>query len=286
MEYLRNAGITDSPLLMMMHISMTSLTIGQIVSCHKSTEFRQLAQSRCGFYCRERDRNGPLTKCCHTNSQQVLASVVIGQQIYGLGLKRNSFLANFVGSQCKRRYTRQVLLYMSSKAPLDTTSATLRSINEETSNGIVRSREFRLRSSRAGGSSGTLHGAHVLLQQEVTSPEIVSRSNVTWSCRKLRLEEERGWEGKERCNRTDGRGVIEDYFVLVLNHLSSDTTLPMLLYREDTPDILSISRSTGRKPALETVRECSLEISVTVICRRKIEFVQVFDYQGVRIAKV
>lgn len=55
----------------------------------------------------------------------------------------------------------------------------LRSINEEASNGIVRAREFRLWSSRAGGSSGTLHEVHVLLQQEVTSPEIVSQSNVT-----------------------------------------------------------------------------------------------------------
>lgn len=117
-------------------------------------------------------------------------------------------------------YEASPLVRVYSKAPLDTTSATIRSINEEASNGIVRSREFRLRSSRAGGSSGTLHGAHVLLQQEVTSPEIVSRSNVTWSCRKLRLEEERGREGRERRNRTDGRGVIEDYFVLVLNHLS------------------------------------------------------------------
>lgn len=45
-------------------------------------------------------------------------------------------------------------MYMSviKLAPLDTTGATLRSINEEASNGI----EFRLRSSRAGGSSGTL----------------------------------------------------------------------------------------------------------------------------------
>lgn len=51
--------------------------------------------------------------------------------------------------------------------------------------------------------------------QEVTPPETASRVNVTDdACRKPR-------ERRKRSSGTDRRGIIEDYFVLVLNHPST-----------------------------------------------------------------
>lgn len=66
MDYLRNARVTDSLLLMTVHISTTSLTIGQIViGRHKSTESPEIiGLISLRFYRREHDQNGSLGRCC------------------------------------------------------------------------------------------------------------------------------------------------------------------------------------------------------------------------------
>lgn len=89
---------------------------------------------------------------------------------------------------------------------------------EDANNGIARAQVPAPIFERAGGSSENLCGVHTWLQQEVTSAEIASRVNVISlpeSCRKPRKKRKRGREN----SGTDGRDIIEDYFVL--NRLSA-----------------------------------------------------------------